>query len=166
MAAGAVYMVDGSAVLANPCGEPRSDAQADEIRWLPSDDAIDSWLEWYKVWVKKEFPDIRTLFPMTATGMMFGEVVLEPTVEAADQMIATLEAFEHALYTLEATRFNVGAHQGLGYETGRQGGVRLARNYKGPCNEGYAWYNGWRVGHADYLRAQTRSAAGGARLHP
>jgi hypothetical protein len=133
--------------------------------WTPTNDAVADWLVWYKAWVTGQFPDVKAMFPSgervwrytNADGSVHETVITNcPIDETAGEMLYNVAKFEAALAKLETTRVGVGWAQGLGYETGRRSNERVCRTYSGPCNEGFAWHNGWMQGHLDYERSQGR----------
>lgn len=140
---------------------------ADIVEWTPETAAVTDWLAWYKAWVVGQFPDVKTMFPRAdviwrytaENGDVHEHAVTEAIDEHPEDMMIGVHEFELALTKLESTRIAVGWSQGLGYETGRRGAPRACRSYSGPCNEGFAWHNGWMTGHLDYERREGRGPA-------
>jgi hypothetical protein len=133
--------------------------------WIPTTAEVGNWLTWYKAWVSGQFPNVQELFPEESyvvrwqkgriedDDFVTGEQTLwRPVDQHPEDMIIGVREFETAMAKLESTRVDVGWAQGSGYEAGRRGDSRESRSYHGPCNEGFAWYNGWAQGNLDYRR--------------
>lgn len=114
-------------------------------RWIPTNAQVAEWLEYYKLYVRagcEKFADV-------VKAAFAGEPM--DLQQVADEF-EFFDAAERAFMQLNGDRSAVGGSQGLGYDAGRGGLPRFSQAFTGPSNAGFAWYNGWAVGHFDRTR--------------
>lgn len=136
-------------------GIPMDQASADVLpaippAWTPTAEEVHEWLQYRKrfVWASSlDFHSMMaTAFDNDGGFPSEGESALEHSM---------FQQAEKAYNDLETDRQGVAPAIGYGYCAGRDNLPRLAPQYTGPSNEGFAWHNGWIVGNNDRLRRVT-----------
>lgn len=115
------------------------------VEWVPTEAEVREWLQYYKLTVKmgsQKFHD--------AVGGLFNA---QEFLDRAD-IVTTIDPAlflqaERSFESLEHDRHCVAYYQGQGYGEGRLGAARRNMAFTGPSNAGFAWYNGWLLGHND-----------------
>jgi hypothetical protein len=123
------------------------------VEWIPTPEQVLEWLEYYKLALKVGHTKFSDALANTFTGKPVPTkdglgIHWTSTLEDTRAELKLFQEAERAFKALEDDRGRVGYAQGDGYALGRVGAARRTMLYTGPSNEGFAWYNGWDVGHS------------------
>lgn len=112
--------------------------------WIPTETEVHEWLQYYKITVQHGAMRFHDLVQRSFTS--------EPSLANTREELGLFEEAERAYDKTEYDRGRVGYAAGQGYGLGRTSanGIRPGNAaFTGPSNEGFAWHNGWIVGHND-----------------
>jgi ribosome modulation factor len=114
-------------------------------RWIPTDEEVDRWLEYYKI--------CRTTGQQKSFAKIVGEA-FPGEMDAQERKL--LRAAETEFARLGELPLDCRPHSA--YEAGINGLPRYCGDFTVPSHRAFAWYNGWRIGNDDRLWREMKKA--------